>query len=323
MSPSGRTHYDVLGLGPAATATEIKAAWRRAARLNHPDRGGSDEQFHLAAEAYEVLSDPARKAEYDRRLGRGGSEDRHPARAAGTAAPAPGGPGGPAASPAEVLNRPPRFDPDFSPSRPPIMPLALAGRQVHGQPRRPGVLQRMGAAGSRWEAEQLTVAFLEQVLLPDYPSARLISGLRIPDTGPRGGTLEVGHVVMGGYRMAVIDSAMASSGHYRWDGRQLRSTGRAPGLQHLPEAVRTLQARFPEFNVAGWLVLHDPRRNPFEPVIDYPPSEAGADRSAPGAVRPVNAGTLGRALRRFFSEGPQPAVVRLPVLGALIEAAER
>lgn len=321
MSPSGRTHYDVLGLAPNATAAEIKAAWRRAARDFHPDRGGSDARFHLAAEAYEVLSDPARRADYDRRLGRGAGDEPHAARPAGTAA-HPGA-GAAAASPAQVLNRPPQFSPDFSPSQPPVLPLALAGRQVHGEPRRPGVLQRMGAAGSRWEAEQRTVALLEQVLLPDYPSARLVSGLRIPDTGPRGGMLDIGHVVMGGYRMAVIGSAMASSGHYRWDGSQLRTAGRAPGLQHLPEAVRTLQARFGEFNVAGWLVLHDPRGNPFEPVIDYPPQAAGTPRSAPADIRPVNAGTLGRALRRFFSEGPQPAVVRLPVLGALIEAADR
>jgi DnaJ-class molecular chaperone len=64
------THYEVLGIAKTAAAEEVKAAFRRLARLNHPDRNPGDraaeERFKLAAAAYEVLSDPAKRQHYDR-----------------------------------------------------------------------------------------------------------------------------------------------------------------------------------------------------------------------------------------------------------------
>jgi molecular chaperone DnaJ len=65
-----RDYYDVLGVSPGATAEEIKQAYRRVARESHPDRNPDDpaaeERFKAAAAAYEVLSDPERRANYDR-----------------------------------------------------------------------------------------------------------------------------------------------------------------------------------------------------------------------------------------------------------------
>lgn len=65
-----RDYYDVLGVAPGATAEEIKQAYRRLARESHPDRNPDDpaaeERFKAAAAAYEVLSDPERRANYDR-----------------------------------------------------------------------------------------------------------------------------------------------------------------------------------------------------------------------------------------------------------------
>ena len=65
-----RDHYEVLGVSTAATAEEIKQAYRRLARDSHPDRNPGDpsaeERFKAAAAAYEVLSDPQRRANYDR-----------------------------------------------------------------------------------------------------------------------------------------------------------------------------------------------------------------------------------------------------------------
>ena len=120
--------------------------------------------------------------------------------------------------------------------------------------------------------------------------------------------------------MAVLESQVASPGNYNWDGRHLRYRGREVNIGRLPDAVRTLQDRFPECNVSGWVVLHSPNGNPFEPVIDYPPS---LSRTAPAMVQVANAGTLQRELRRFFNEGPQPSVVQLQVLGGLLDAVAR
>ncbi|WP_459942518.1 molecular chaperone DnaJ [Deferrisoma palaeochoriense] len=63
-------YYEILGIHRNATATEIKQAFRKLALRFHPDRNPEDPEaearFKEIAEAYEVLSDPARRAEYDR-----------------------------------------------------------------------------------------------------------------------------------------------------------------------------------------------------------------------------------------------------------------
>jgi DnaJ-class molecular chaperone len=63
--------YDILGVAKDAPAQDIKRAFRGIARACHPDVAGTDpkmaEKFKQAREAYEVLSDPAQRARYDRR----------------------------------------------------------------------------------------------------------------------------------------------------------------------------------------------------------------------------------------------------------------
>ena len=65
-----RDYYDVLGVSRNADEAEIKKAFRRLARELHPDVNSHDpdaeDKFKEAAEAYEVLSDPDRRATYDR-----------------------------------------------------------------------------------------------------------------------------------------------------------------------------------------------------------------------------------------------------------------
>ena len=60
------TLYETLGVPPDASAEEIKTARRRRASKAHPDKGGSDEEMQRVNHAYEVLSDPERRAQYDR-----------------------------------------------------------------------------------------------------------------------------------------------------------------------------------------------------------------------------------------------------------------
>ena len=67
---SKRDFYDVLGVSKDADEKTLKAAYRKLAMANHPDRNQGDdaaeERFREASEAYEVLKDPQKRAAYDR-----------------------------------------------------------------------------------------------------------------------------------------------------------------------------------------------------------------------------------------------------------------
>ena len=62
-------YYKVLGLTKSATSDEIKRAYRRLAVKYHPDKNpgnkAAEEKFKKVSEAYEVLSDPKKRADYD------------------------------------------------------------------------------------------------------------------------------------------------------------------------------------------------------------------------------------------------------------------
>ena len=65
-----RDYYEVLGVGRTTGADEIKKAYRKIALKCHPDRNpgdkGAEERFKEASEAYQVLGDAERRAQYDR-----------------------------------------------------------------------------------------------------------------------------------------------------------------------------------------------------------------------------------------------------------------
>ena len=58
-------YYDTLGIKKDASADDIKKAFRKLARKHHPDAGGDEEKFKEINEAYEVLSNDEKRAEYD------------------------------------------------------------------------------------------------------------------------------------------------------------------------------------------------------------------------------------------------------------------
>lgn len=69
------SHYDTLGVPKTATPNEIKKAYRKLASQHHPDKGGDTAMFQKIEEAYRVLSDPAKKEEYDNPSQRHGFRD--------------------------------------------------------------------------------------------------------------------------------------------------------------------------------------------------------------------------------------------------------
>ena len=66
---SKRDYYDVLGIGKDASQEEIKKTYRKLARKYHPDvnkEPGAEDKFKEVKEAYEVLNDEQKRAQYDR-----------------------------------------------------------------------------------------------------------------------------------------------------------------------------------------------------------------------------------------------------------------
>lgn len=78
MAVEFRDYYEVLGIGRDASAADVKKAFRKLARVHHPDvaadKATAEEKFKEINEAYEVLSDPEKRKKYDTL---GANWDRH------------------------------------------------------------------------------------------------------------------------------------------------------------------------------------------------------------------------------------------------------
>ena len=74
-----KDYYEILGVAPEADTAEIKKAYRRLARKYHPDLNaeeGAEARFKEVAEAWEVLKDDSRRAEYDELRRYGGRREQ-------------------------------------------------------------------------------------------------------------------------------------------------------------------------------------------------------------------------------------------------------
>ena len=72
MISADKNHYQNLGLHSSATPDEIKKAYRKLAKIYHPDhnpkRRSAEARFKLLQQAYDVLSDPEKRQQYDQIL---------------------------------------------------------------------------------------------------------------------------------------------------------------------------------------------------------------------------------------------------------------
>ena len=57
--------YETLGVSKTATPEEIKTAYRKLASKHHPDKGGDTSKFQEIQTAYDTLSDPVKRQQYD------------------------------------------------------------------------------------------------------------------------------------------------------------------------------------------------------------------------------------------------------------------
>ena len=60
-----KDYFNILGVGADASEEDIKRAYRTLAMKHHPDRGGDQAKFQEIQEAYSVLTDPQKRAEWE------------------------------------------------------------------------------------------------------------------------------------------------------------------------------------------------------------------------------------------------------------------
>ncbi len=62
------TYYSILGVEQTASQDDIKKAYRKLAMKHHPDKGGDEVKFKEISVAYDTLSDPQKRSQYDQQL---------------------------------------------------------------------------------------------------------------------------------------------------------------------------------------------------------------------------------------------------------------
>ena len=332
MSEKFLTHYQVLGVAATASEREIKIAYRKAARMSHPDHGGDPALFRKVTEAYEVLGNPEKRLRYDKSYGApAGRNGSTPGSRSGYGTPGHRRGGAFSDDGQATAFAGEGFSGSFTTRRPqearntageaaiyvppyeslddgaaPILPQATAAQPVHGAPRKRGVF----GAASRLAREARTAQLIMQQVLPGIPAARLINGLTAPVNN---GYLD--HVLVAGYRIAIVGSMLVPNGAFRWDGSMLVHGSRVAAPPQLIPATRRMQELFPECNVTAWVCVHSSTGNLFEPVIDY---ARGTEPDGSNVVNVANAARFAREAKHFLASGPVPNVVDLQVLGRLL-----
>lgn len=321
------THYQVLGVSSTATEREIKIAYRKAARMSHPDRGGDPAEFRKVTEAFEVLGNAAQRILYDRNFakpssytrGTGGTARRSTPRSATsddgaeTRTSTSGGTAFETRSSPEnrnVAGESAIYVPAYETlnGEAPVLPRPIAAQPVHGVARKRGIF----GASARMEREGRTAQLIMQQVLSAIPAARLINGLGAPK-----GNSSIDHVVFSGYRICVIGSMLVPDGAFRWDGTALIYGSRIAVPPALSAAARGIQDLFPECNVTSWVYVQSSTGNLYEPVIDY---ARGTEPDGGTMTNVANGARFVREVKHFLASGPSPNVVDVQLLSRLVGA---
>jgi hypothetical protein len=290
----GIDYYELLGVARDASVDEIRSAYRALAKAMHPDAGGTAGAFRLLREAYETLSDPERREDYDRRdepeevpvrprrPARSRSEPdsipwwdevRRERRVVLAPATGPGqsvalGTAGAAA--AVVLLLALVGVPAWL-----VIVVLLAGLAATVEVgRRHLAAQRIdreftaefgdrtvfGRPGAEDDelAERLTAGLLDRYLTR-IPGVRIFHGL----AAEKGSVFaDVDHAVLCGRRLVLVESKLWLPGHYEVDdaGEVLRNDHRfRGGVVRLPEHLAAYRALLPDVELRGVLLLYPSR----------------------------------------------------------------
>jgi len=291
--------YEILGVSSSASMEEIKIAYRRAARATHPDLGGSEEKFRQVQQAFQDLSDLANPLEHDQTFQRPGEAPR----------------AGFSARPFDERLRKSPQQPKAQLSTEYVPPLSdatftalskeLSAQKIHGEPRKRGFFSNR----ARLVREANTINLLSKNVLNVLPAARLINGL----VSPHGGHYD--HVLVAGYRMAVINTMTLPEGYYSFDGNVLRHGNKM--TQPPVFSISALQRSYMQMNVVAFTLVLSPNGNRHEPVIDY---HRNANPTLATTPNVLNAAGLVRELKLFLGSGPTPNVVDRMAIARLREA---
>lgn len=333
MSPAdfgGRSAYEVLGVSFDADTTQLKAAWRRAARRTHPDYGGDVAEFRLVSYAWELVGDPGSRRDYDRGFSTAGgrrsgtgrptggpssdpSAPRPSARAqrtgSRTASRTPGGAGGRTPSGPGTITYVPPLDDEM------VLDLARSSQQIHGAPRKRGILP----AGHRLVREARAIRTMQTHVLASLPATRLVNGLHLTFGRLNSGAID--HVLLCGDRLAIIGSLQVPDGVYRWDGADLWKGDRRVSPPSLAPAMVALQRAFPDCTIGGFILVLGPDDNPHAPVIQLDRTRSVLDSEAGFLTDPpAHPLQFGRDVKMFLGTGTRSATVDRRLLARLLGA---
>jgi len=291
--------YEILGVAPSASLEEIKVAYRRAARATHPDLGGSEEKFRQVQQAFEDISEYNNPISHDQTFQKPGEAPR----AGFTARPYDERLRTTPQQPKAQLST--HYVPELSDESFTWLSRTLSEQRIHGEPRKRGLF----ANRSRLVREANTINLLNKNVLNVLPAARLVNGLNSPHGG------QYDHVILAGYRMAVINTMTLPEGYYSFDGSVLRHGNK---MTQPPQfSISSLQRSFMQMNVVPFTLVLSPNGNRHEPVIEY---HRNADPTLATTPNVLNAAALIRELKLFLGSGPTPNVVDRLALAHLREA---